>query len=160
MTYEFAIDGLLCWLPPIYKDIVIGYAMQGESFTFHGLRTQWRAVKVELVAGKLSNAKGYIWYTNYKCFMLNTYSRFLCIWHRFTFIRKQELLRKNCMKELMVRDNGNQDIDGHERCTSRFFIRISDKIKFMISNGWGPYLCFLLYVRQSYGHIMIMNSLF
>jgi hypothetical protein len=40
MISEFANDGVLCWLPPIYKDFVIGYSMQGESFTFHGLWTQ------------------------------------------------------------------------------------------------------------------------
>jgi hypothetical protein len=39
------------------------------------------------------------------------------------------------MKELMVRDNGNQDVDGHERYTSKFIIRISDRIKFVINNG-------------------------
>jgi hypothetical protein len=37
---------------------------------------------------------------------------------------------------------------------------ISDRINFVINNGWGPYLCVLLYARQSYGHIMIMNVLF
>jgi hypothetical protein len=36
-----------------YKDIVIGYAMQGESFTFHRLRTQLRTVKVEPIAGEI-----------------------------------------------------------------------------------------------------------
>jgi hypothetical protein len=61
------------------------------------------------------------------------------------------------MKE---RDNGNQDIDGHERHTSTFIISISDRIYFVINNGWGPYLCVLLLARQSYGHIMIMNVLF
>jgi hypothetical protein len=30
----------------------------------------------------------------------------------------------------------------------------------MINNGWGPHLCVLLFVRQIYGYIMIMNSLF
>jgi hypothetical protein len=30
----------------------------------------------------------------------------------------------------------------------------------MINNGWGPHLFVLLSARQSYGHIMIMNSLF
>jgi hypothetical protein len=39
------------------------------------------------------------------------------------------------MKELMARDNDNQDIDGHERRTSRFIIRISDRINFMMNNG-------------------------
>jgi hypothetical protein len=32
------------------------------------------------------------------------------------------------MKELMARGNGNQDVYGHERRTSRFIIRISDRI--------------------------------
>jgi hypothetical protein len=92
--------------------------------------------------------------------MLNTYSRFLCIWHKFPFIRKHDLLHKNCMKELMAHDNGNQDVDGHERRTSIFIIRISDRINFVLNNGWGPYLCVLCFARQSYGHIMIMNTLF
>jgi hypothetical protein len=39
------------------------------------------------------------------------------------------------MKELMAHANFNQDIDGHERRTSRFIIRISDRINFVISNG-------------------------
>jgi hypothetical protein len=39
------------------------------------------------------------------------------------------------MKELMARGNGNQDVDGHERCTSKFIIRISDRINFVINNG-------------------------
>jgi hypothetical protein len=43
--------------------------------------------------------------------------------------------RKNCMKELMARVNGNQDVDGHKRRTSTFFISISDRINFMINNG-------------------------
>jgi hypothetical protein len=59
-----------------------------------------------------------------------------------------------------VRDDGNQKLDGHERATSTFIIRISDGIKFLINNGVGPYLCVLLFMRQSYGHIMIMNVLF
>jgi hypothetical protein len=64
------------------------------------------------------------------------------------------------MKELMVRGNGNQDVYGHERRTSRFIIGISDRINFVINNGRGPYLCVLRFARQSYGHIMIMNLLF
>jgi hypothetical protein len=60
----------------------------------------------------------------------------------------------------MARDNGNQDVDGHEHRTSTFIIRISDRINFVINNGLGSYLCVLLSARQSYGHIMIMNSLF
>jgi hypothetical protein len=39
------------------------------------------------------------------------------------------------MKELMARVNGNQDVDGHERYTPRFIIRISDRINFVINNG-------------------------
>jgi hypothetical protein len=39
------------------------------------------------------------------------------------------------MKELMARDNGNQDVDGHEHRTSKFIIRISDIINFVINNG-------------------------
>jgi hypothetical protein len=35
----------------------------------------------------------------------------------------------------MARDNGNQDVDGHECYTSKFIIRISDRIKFVINNG-------------------------
>jgi hypothetical protein len=37
---------------------------------------------------------------------------------------------------------------------------ISDGINFVINNGWWPYLCALLFARQSYGHIMIINVLF
>jgi hypothetical protein len=58
----------------------------------------------------------------------------------------------------MVHDNGN--VDGHEHRTSTFIIRIGDRINFVINNGGGPYLSVLLSTRQSYGHIMIMNSLF
>jgi hypothetical protein len=39
------------------------------------------------------------------------------------------------MKELMARVNGNQVVDGHERRTSTFIIRISDRINFVINNG-------------------------
>jgi hypothetical protein len=39
------------------------------------------------------------------------------------------------MKELMARDNGDQDIDGHKCPTSTFIIKISDRINFMINNG-------------------------
>jgi hypothetical protein len=55
---------------------------------------------------------------------------------------------------------GNKFVDGHERPTSKFIIRISDRINFVINNGCSPYLCVLLLARQSYGHIMIMNALF
>jgi hypothetical protein len=41
MANEIAIDGVQCWLPPGYKDFVIGHSMQGESFTFRGLRTRY-----------------------------------------------------------------------------------------------------------------------
>jgi hypothetical protein len=64
------------------------------------------------------------------------------------------------MKDLMARVNGKQDVDGHERHTFTFIISISDRIHFVINNGRGPYLSVLLSARQSYGHIMIMNSLF
>jgi hypothetical protein len=39
------------------------------------------------------------------------------------------------MKELMARVIGNQVVDGHERRTSRFIIRIIDRINFVINNG-------------------------
>jgi hypothetical protein len=39
------------------------------------------------------------------------------------------------MKELMVRDNGNQDVDGHEHSISTFIIKISDRVNFVINNG-------------------------
>jgi hypothetical protein len=39
------------------------------------------------------------------------------------------------MKELMACANGNQNVDGHEHRTSRFIIRISDRINFVINNG-------------------------
>jgi hypothetical protein len=39
------------------------------------------------------------------------------------------------MKELMTRVNGNQDVDGHERYTSTFIIRTSDRINFVNNNG-------------------------
>jgi hypothetical protein len=60
----------------------------------------------------------------------------------------------------MVRINSKQDVDGHERHTSTFIIRINDGINFVINIGQRPYLCVLLFARQSYGHIMIMNLLF
>jgi hypothetical protein len=41
-------------------------------------------------------------------------------------------MRKNCMKELLENVN---DVDGHERRTSKFIIRISDRINFMNNNG-------------------------
>jgi hypothetical protein len=53
MTNEIVIDEVLCSLPPIYKDFVIGYAMQGESFTFHGFLTRLRTVKVEPIVGEV-----------------------------------------------------------------------------------------------------------
>jgi hypothetical protein len=59
-----------------------------------------------------------------------------------------------------MHDNGNQVVDGHERPTSTFIMRISDRIIFVINNCLGSYLCVLLFARQSYGHIMIMNALF
>jgi hypothetical protein len=39
------------------------------------------------------------------------------------------------MKDLMARNNGNQDDDGHECPTSTFIIWISDRINFVINNG-------------------------
>jgi hypothetical protein len=54
-------------------------------------------------------------------------------------------MRKNCMKERMVHENGNQDVDGHERCTSRFIIGISDRINFIINNGRGLYFVCLAF---------------
>jgi hypothetical protein len=57
----------------------------------------------------------------------------------------------------MARVSGNQDVDGHECRISTFIIKISDRINFVIYNGWGPYLYVLLFARQSYGHIMVMN---
>jgi hypothetical protein len=39
------------------------------------------------------------------------------------------------MKALMARDNDNQVVDGHERPTSTFIIRISDRINFVMNNG-------------------------
>jgi hypothetical protein len=57
MTNEFAIDGVFCWFPPIYNDIGICYAMQGESFTFRELRTQWRTVEVVPIAGEIVKLK-------------------------------------------------------------------------------------------------------
>jgi hypothetical protein len=64
------------------------------------------------------------------------------------------------MKELVAQINGNQDVDGHKLYTSRFIIRISGRVNFVINNGKGPYLCVLRFTRQIYGHIMIMNVLF
>jgi hypothetical protein len=39
------------------------------------------------------------------------------------------------MEELVARDNGDQDVDGHECPTSTFIIRIRDRIDFVINNG-------------------------
>jgi hypothetical protein len=55
MTNVIMIDSMLCGLPPIYNNIVIGYAMQGESFTFHGLRTHLRTMKVDPIAREIVN---------------------------------------------------------------------------------------------------------
>jgi hypothetical protein len=93
-------------------------------------------------------------------FHVKHFEQILCIQHKFPFIWKQDLLRKNYMKEIMVCVNWNQVVDGHEHRTSTFIIKISDRINFVINNGWGPYLFVLIFARQSYGHIMIMNSLF
>jgi hypothetical protein len=38
------------------------------------------------------------------------------------------------MKELMEHENGNQVVDGHERPTTIFIIRISDRINFVNNN--------------------------
>jgi hypothetical protein len=35
------------------KTFFIGYAMQGESFTFHGLRTDLRTMKVDPIVGEI-----------------------------------------------------------------------------------------------------------
>jgi hypothetical protein len=121
--------------------------MQGESFTFHGLQTRWRSVEVDPIAGEIVNPKRYIWCTSYKCFMLNTYSRFCVFDINSRLFKNSDLLHKNYMKELMARVIGNQVVDGHERRTSRFIIRIIDRINFVINNGWGPYLCVLLSAR-------------
>jgi hypothetical protein len=61
---------------------------------------------------------------------------------------KLDLLHKNYMKELMAQINGKQDVDSHERSTSISVTRITDIIN----------LCVLLFTRQSYGHIMIIND--
>jgi hypothetical protein len=66
--------------------------------------------------------------------MLNTYGRFLYS-KKFPFIQKHDLLRKNYLKELMARVNGNQDVDGHEHPTSTFIIKIGDRINFVTNNG-------------------------
>jgi hypothetical protein len=39
------------------------------------------------------------------------------------------------MQEILAHANGNQDVDGHERYTSIFIIRISGRINFVINNG-------------------------
>jgi hypothetical protein len=97
--------------------------MQGESFTFRGLQTRWRTVKEDPIAREIVDS------------MENRGLQILCIRHIFPFIQKQDLLRKNYMKELMTRVNRNQVVDGHERRTSTFIIRISDIINFVINNG-------------------------
>jgi hypothetical protein len=45
----------------------------------------------------------------------------------------------------MARVNRDQDVDGHECRTSRFIIRISDRINFVINNGRGPYFVCLAF---------------
>jgi hypothetical protein len=57
MTNEIVIDGVMCWLPPIYKDFGIGYALPGELFTFYGFPSRLRTVKVEPIAGEIVNPK-------------------------------------------------------------------------------------------------------
>ena len=58
MTYNFAIDGVLHSLPPIYKDVVLGYVMRGESFTFHEFLAELRTLRVEPIAGEVIDGAG------------------------------------------------------------------------------------------------------
>jgi hypothetical protein len=39
------------------------------------------------------------------------------------------------MKELMAQISGKQDVDGHERPTSAFIIKIRDGLDFVINNS-------------------------
>jgi hypothetical protein len=39
------------------------------------------------------------------------------------------------MKKLMAQIKGNQHVDGHERPTSTYIMRINDGIDFVINNG-------------------------
>jgi hypothetical protein len=56
----------------------------------------------------------------------------------------------------MAHDNGNQDVDGHERHTSTFIIRISDRINFVIVEDLISVSCFLRDKVMVW--ITIMNS--
>ena len=58
MTDIFAIDGVLHSLPPVYKDVVLGFVMRGESFTFHEFLTELRTLKVEPIAGEVIDGAG------------------------------------------------------------------------------------------------------
>ena len=58
MTDSFAIDGVLHSLPPVYKDVVLGHLMRGESFPFHEFLTGLRTLKVEPIAGEVINGAG------------------------------------------------------------------------------------------------------
>mgnify|MGYP001797472102 CR=1 FL=1 len=53
MIEYFAIDGVLPSLPPVYKDVFLGYVMQGESFTFHEFLDELRPLKVEPIEGEV-----------------------------------------------------------------------------------------------------------
>ena len=58
MTDSFAIDGVLHSLPPVYKDVVLGFVMRGESFTFHEFLTELRTLEVEPIAGEVIDGAG------------------------------------------------------------------------------------------------------
>ena len=58
MRDSFAIDGVLHSIPLVYKDVVLGYVMRGESFTFHEFLAELRTLKVEPIAGEVIEGAG------------------------------------------------------------------------------------------------------
>ena len=58
MTNNLAVQGVLRSLPPSYKDVVIGYIMQGDAITFRELLAELRTQKVEPIAGEIIDGAG------------------------------------------------------------------------------------------------------
>ena len=58
MTNEFAIDGVLRLLPPIFKNYVRDYVMGRDSITLCEFVSRLRHVKVEPIAGEVESAEG------------------------------------------------------------------------------------------------------
>ena len=58
MPSEFAIDGVLCSLPPSFKNYVRDYVMGRDWITFREFVSRLRHVKVERITGEVDNVEG------------------------------------------------------------------------------------------------------